>query len=342
MTLITTAAKQESINENMESTTGAIPPAVETPKVDTPKPRSIKKTEGEYFGQTVRIGSRRIQLKIVPKFNLLPQDPAAKALRDEVTKKVGSQWKSGSRDIIRGLSQEEEIKYLPAILGVKSTSDAWDAKVLEFWSNFSIEVPGTEDGIEFEAGFKISSTQEVSPIELEGYMKYNFCLANSKVANEYEDNLITYTFQMIDKAQKQIASEELYSIRKEVDVDFIRLVRSTDMSERIKIDWILELYGGEHGHGISIHGLSDIQKEMELEKVKNEQTLLFGEILKDSKLEIKSLLRRAVTRGELVVEGNTYFLGNKMLGDITSAIHYYNDPNNSHARMILVEKLKAN
>lgn len=303
--------------------------------------RSPSLNEGDYFGRKVRIGSRKIQLiTIKSKFSLLPKEPNAQTLRDEVIKKVGSQWKSGTRDIIRGLTQEEELKYLPSILGIKPTSDDWDSKILEWWANFSIEVPGTEKGIEFEAGFQKSNKGETEPISLDGYMKYNFCKANSDVANEEEDNLITKTFQLIDKAKVQIEAEQLFTIRKTVDREFLIIVRSTDLNIRRKIDWILEIHGGPDGIGMNISGLTDVQKEMALEEFKDKNLSKFGEIINDSSLETKALIQRATSVGQLSLEGNTYFFGNKSLGNFKQTVAYYTDSNNQKDRLILVARLK--
>lgn len=312
-----------------------------TPVFNTPK---VNKNEGYHFGTTVRLGSRKIQLKIVPKFSMLPKDPGAQSIRDEVVKRVASQWKRGTRDIIRGLTPEEEEVYLPTFIGVKPSSDTWDDAAREFWANFSIDVPSTEDGIDFEAGFhkvKRKNEEIIEPINLVGYMQYNFCLLNSSVAAEDEDNFITYTFQMIDKAKNQSENEKQYEVRKDLEVEYLKLVRSTNEDERAKIDWILEIYGGEYNQGINIFGLTTIQKEMELEKFKNKQVLLFKEILSDPKLELKALIRKAVTRSEITIEGNTYFHRNKALGDLSATLGYFSDPNHQTERLMLVEKLKA-
>ena len=328
-----------TLNQNIQTNTGETKtPVLDIPKQTLPK---IDNSKGEYFGNTVRLGSRMINLRIVPKFDMLPKEPAAQSIRDEVVKRVGSQWKKGTRDVIRGLTSEEEVEFLPVLIGIKPSSESWDEKTLEFWANFTVEVQNTPEGITFEAGLHRNKKQKIEPIDLEGYMKYNFCMANSQVADENEDNLINKVFQMVDKAKKQIEEEEFYKRKKDIEVEYIKLIRSTNPEERAKIDWILEIYGGDTNKGINIIGMTDVQKEMALEKFKDKQLDLFIEILGDIQLELKSLLRKAVSRGELSIEGNTYFLGSKAIGDLKATLGYFSDPNHATERIILVERLKA-
>jgi hypothetical protein len=310
-------------------------------------PAVLKEKELLYFGRRVELGSRKVQIVRVEKFNLIPKTAAAKSIRDEVTLKIGSQWKKGTRDIIRGLSVAEERKYLPKILGVSDKSEKWEERTLEHWANYSVQIPNNESGIELETGFQVTMTgpnedeKEITPINLSDYMSYNFCVQNGEVANEDEDNLILFSYRLVDKAKKQSEAEAEFTIKKDVDRQYLTLIRSTDPKERIKINHILEIIGGEYGDGIVTTSLSDIQKEMELEKVKNRDLMKFKEILEDKQLELKALIRNAISAGsKLTLEGNTYFFGSKALGSLTDTIGYFNDPNNAKDRQIIIEALK--
>lgn len=311
--------------------------SIKVPEVEQPKPLL-------YFGNQVLIGSRKVQIIRVEHFNLIPKTPQAKAIQDEVTLKIGSQWKKGTRDIIRGLTPEEEKKYLPTILGVSATSEKWEERVLTHWADFSIQIPNSEEGIVLEAGYKIQTLsngdKEIIPILLDDYMKYNFCRQNGKVADEGEDNIGLFDFRLVDRARKQREEEQAFNAKKGIEGTYLSLIKSTDPTQRVKIDWILETIGGEYGEGISISGLTPIQKEMELEKVKNKNFEKFNEVITDPDLQIKSLLRKALGAGSLDLQGTTYFLGNKAIGSLKETISYYRDPVNVKDRQLLEISIK--
>lgn len=295
-----------------------------------------------YFGKKVPIGSRLVQIVRVEKFNLIPKN--AKTIRDEITIKIGSQWKKGTRDIIRGLTPDEEKRFLPNILGVNANSEKWEERVLNHWADFSIQIPNNDEGILLETGYKTQTLsngeKEIVPIKIDDYMKYHFCKENGDVAGEHEDNLILFRYRLVDRAKKQAEDEDLFIAKKAIEGTYLSLIKSTDPNERSKIDWILETVGGEYGDGIVITGLSDVQKEMEIEKLKNKNFALFESVIKDEDLKLKALIRKSLSVGKLDLQGETYFLGNKAIGDLKATIGYYKDPAHVKDRQLLEIAIK--
>jgi len=300
---------------------------------------------GKYNGTKVRIGSRIIRIELIKKHDMLPKDPAAQHIRDEVTKNIGSQWKSGTKDIIRGLSRSEEIMFLPNILGLKPEHANWDTATKEFWANFKVPVTAG-DGIELEAGFKFkdNSAEEAEPISVDGYMSYQFAQANSNVANEDEDNPVTYTFRLIDTAQQDIKDEQAFSVRKIVDRMFNKLLNDADAGDADAvntIDWIIETIGGDKGLGDTIYGMSGVKKQLEVEKIKDKSPVAFKEAILDKDLETKALIRKGVKYSKIRHEGTAYFIGNKAMGNgERQAVLWLNDPNNSDEKVMLIAAIK--
>lgn len=327
----------ETINEN-KIDNGAS-------KGDAPiiEPKVIEK---KYFhlGKEVKIGSLKVTIKLVDKFSMLPTDPGAKYIKDEVTKKIGSTWKAGTRDILRGLTPDEEKKYLPSMLGVRLDSEQWNPKVLDHWANFTVSVPTDENGLELEIGFKVvdESQNLAEPINLKNYMEYNFAKQHSQVAatDEQIDNKFTYTYYIVDRSKDDKAREESYDIRKRASKLFNRFV-DTD-SEKNKIDWILETKGGQKGTGIRVDNLSPKQKEIELEKIKDRNPSLFVEIAEDENLAVKAFIYRAASVGIINMEGNSYFYGSQVLGsNEKETIAYLKNQNNQQTKLAIQEKVKA-
>jgi hypothetical protein len=306
-------------------------------------PAAVINDDNFHFGKRVTLGSRKVSIKLVNKFSILPKDPGAKFIRDEVTKKIGSSWKRGTRDVIRGLSAEEEEAYLPTVLGVRKESDQWNQKVLDFWCNFFIEVP-IEGGVTLEVGFlKNPRTGKVEPISLDDYMKYNFCLEHGTVASTPDqiENRFIYDFYIVDTAKEQEKAEQLFSLSKKIDRMFIKLVESNDTKDKAKVDWILETAGGDNGVGINLDGLSDIQKQMELEKLKDKDLFRFEELITDPSLETKALIRKAVTHGIIIQDGNSYFLDSKVIGStLQQAVGYLENAANQADKLLVTERIK--
>lgn len=333
--------QQTQVNTTVDDkVAGAVAPALST-KVE----KNIDTGYRKYFDTEVKLGSRKVKIMLVNKFSILPKDPGAQFIRDEVTKKIGSTWKAGTRDIIRGLSKQEEEFYLPRLLGVKLDSEQWNDRVLQYWADFTVEIPNGA-GKELEAGFKevvIQGKKVVEPINIDDYIKFNFCKEHSSVATEPHqlDNISLYTYYMVDTQKEEEQREQEFTLRQEIDKAFIKLIQATDSASSLKIDWILETAGGENGSGMSIKGLTPIQKQMELEKLKNRNLSRFGEIVKDSHLQTKALIRRAIDVGALTQEGNSFFLDSKVIGsNLMQAVAHLEAPANNKDRLIVEERVK--
>lgn len=295
-----------------------------------------------YFGNEVKLGSRKVVLRTVDKFTTLPKGEQAKPLRKEVVKKIGASWKKGTRDIVRGLTPQEEQRYLPRLIGVRLDSEQWNDKVLNYWADFFIAVP-YEGEIELEVGFQLNSNKEVEPINLDDYIKYNFAKQHREVAATREelDNMFIYTYYMIDKGAEQDLMEEQYEVRKKANRLFIKLVESKEPSAKDKIDWILETSGGEKGTGINVNVLSPSQRELELERLKDKNPSRFVEIMNDPHLETRALIRKAVSYGAIMQDGNSYFLDSKVIGSsLKETIGYLENAANQKDKLIVIERVK--
>jgi hypothetical protein len=314
------------------------PVVVQESVVDDNKPKM-------HFGKQVRLGSRKVTIRLVDKFSILPKEAAADFIRKEVVKKIGSTWKRGTRNIIRGLTSEEEVKYLPRILGVRVESDQWNEKVYEHWANFTIAVPNDKIGIELEAGFHEVITKDgkqVEPINIEDYMRFNFCKEHCMVATEEDqlDNMFTFTYYLVDKQKDAIAKEKEFGTRQEADKLFYQLTSATDQASETKINWILETSGGINKKGMNITGLTKIQKNIALEELKNAGLSKFIDIAKDPHLEVKSLIRKAVDTGVMSQEGNSFFFNDKLLGSsLMTTVAWLTSAANQKDKLVIQEKI---
>jgi hypothetical protein len=265
--------------------------SIENPTVGEKSPTVYK-----YFGVDVELGSHIVVLNQVEKFNLLPKEPQAQYLRDSIVRNIGSEWRKGTRDVIRGLTPQEEEMYLSKIIGISPNSEEWNEKTQEFWADFKVAVP-TDKPLQLEIGFT-KDGNKVVPINLNDYMKYNFAKLSSKVAWRKD--------QVINKATYDFYMEDLREIKQRDISEY----ETRNVNEKAKIDYLLNLLGTQF-----IGKMTDADKEMALEKIKDDDNKAFLEAISDINLEAKSLLAEAVKYGIIVVTGNSYWYDNLLLGD---------------------------
>ena len=71
---------------------------------------------------------------VVLKLNDKLKNPVLpKELESDTVKRIGSEFKRGTRDCIRGLNPVEERVHLPSLIGVSADSIEFNRKVQDFW-----------------------------------------------------------------------------------------------------------------------------------------------------------------------------------------------------------------
>ncbi len=316
-----------------------------------------KATTVAYLPNGFSLGSRKVEIRLVDQFSLIPKNMP---IRAEFTKKIGSGFKKGTKDIIRGLGSKtlyvahksdgsidyndtkfvnEQEKYLAGIVGVQPGSNEWEATIKEYWANFSIEV--TEMGVELEIGFDETG----APLSLEGYINYNMCKENGRVAvtDEELENKSTFLFYVIDKGKKKEEERKRFLAQQQGDLLFFKITNPKAAEDKIKIDYILEIAGGKEGHGIlNASTMDPTDKLMALSEIKDNRLEKFVELANDPNLATKALLRKAVTYRAIDKEGNSYFIADKKIGSTEKeAIGYLNDAINQGVRAKIVENINA-
>ena len=283
------------------------------------------------------------------------------SIKNDNTKRIGSTWKKGTRDVIRGLDEEEERRYLPKIIGVPVTSDKWDATVLDYWRNFGIIVPvgegiplnvGMKKGTYFklnEAGVRIEVKGTI-PISLDDYICYKLCIEHKDVATSEADLLNKDFFKYYIVDHKEVKKEEgqKYQERKKATTIFQQLIKPLDEKGTIneeKIDWILEICkrnSKTQFHNKSYKDFTPEDKEMALEKEVKMNPEVFVKIVTDPSLEDKAFIGKLLEVGILERHGNSYVQDSEVVGgDLKELLVYMANKNNSQTIIQWRERLKA-
>lgn len=335
--------------------------AKNTAKVELPQGSSTKSVElnkegtdtGVFLPEGFTVGSRIVNLYPIERFSMLPDK---KEIKDDVIKKVGSSWKSGTRDIVRGLKRDtryvnsvtgeiitvnEETKYLPNIIGVSPTSEQWESATKEYWCDYVISVPLTSFK-PLEIGF----TQAGNPINLADYIAYCFCADTKYVAVSKEDvdNRTSehFKFYIEDKTAGLVRQKAEAQRRREIDKVYLQLTSAKLPEEIAKIDYILQLIGGQDGTGIVTEHIVDKEdKLLYLEQTKNKFPQEFYALASDPDLRTKALIRNAIRIQRIKQEGTYYFYdGTRIANSQKELIAYLTDPNNVGTVEMLEQAIK--
>lgn len=257
-----------------------------------------------------------------PYFFLRGDDPS------EHNVKIGSSLKGTS--VLRGLSHDEERKYLPSIINVSPKDVEWRRAATEYWNNIGVKVPADgatnaelqgkvmtmvvafknaeqvrtfESLVDFEErGNFITNNGEV----IEGiadYVLFKYCLVYGRVANKFADikasEKIRFYLYSIETAN--IEKREEFKTRADANNKFYQI-----LSDEARIDAALLNFEKDLKLFPSIE-----DKHMALEEEIKLKPKEFLKLMADVNLNYKSFILRAANAGILYVPDNTesYYYG---------------------------------
>lgn len=260
--------------------------------------------------------------------------------KDSVTK-VGSEWKSGTQDILRGLTPAEERIVLPPIMGIEPSSPNWDSKTAEYWADFSLRVP--DKGL----GFNIWQGENGLPsiANVKDWIAYKFCVLSSKVAvseDEYANRDI-YPYYIEDNKEIIKQKTEKLVIRKNADLEFLKLFKEDQAGKvsTLKVNWVMEMYKKYDSTLGNYRDMSNELKEIYIDEQREKNADIFLNIVKDDKLEERAFISECVSLGYVNSVGNAYYNGDEKIGDnMDDAILYLRDAKHSSVLLTLKERVK--
>lgn len=117
--------------------------------------------------------------------------------------RIGSVYKQ--KGPLRGISPEQERKYLPQIIHVQPGSPEWTKATSDFWAELTVPV-GMEGLV-----LNISLDENDEPLNLNDWLVYQWCMKHPKVANDEREMLKTpskdfYIFDPV-KEDRRLANE---------------------------------------------------------------------------------------------------------------------------------------
>ena len=269
-----------------------------------------------------------LKAKIYRKESLFVKFP--KELQSDIKRKIGSTWVSDTKDVLRGLSKEEEKEYLPDIIGIQPTSEQWNGAVRDYWLNYVIDVP--KEGKELIIGVD----EDGKPLNVPDYIAYNFASKHVSVASTKEQlmNKEAFPYYMVNSADEDAAVQSAYEIGVRADKAFTSLV---EKGKEDKARWVYDIVRDRE------NPINPDQQEMMimLKQIKDKNPQRFVAAMLDKNLETRYLINQFIRAGVLVKEGNTYFNGDQSLGIESELIAFLEMPTNQDAKLKLMKRLEA-
>lgn len=286
--------------------------------------------------------------------------------------KVGASLKGTSP--LRGLTYEEEIRYLPQIVGYSPKDQDWRKVTKEYWNNISVPIPAdgtTADELqgrvlEFVVGFsseglkkqfdgalefehKVAVIEKAEKLGIEkgkpmvdilvgvnDYVLFRYCLVYGRVANTVKDirKSPKIRFYLHSKENATRYAHKSFKARKDAMAKFIEI-----LDNEKAINALLLLFKQNLG---SFNSLED--KHLALEVFVNKSPAQFLTYMNDSALLIKALIVRGVEQGVINNPANTdsYYYGENnevLLGSsLTNAVLYFKSPDKESQEVVTAIK----
>lgn len=248
---------------------------------------------------------------------------------------------------LRGLSYDEEIKYLPEVIGISPTDNEWRKSVIEYWHNISVPVPadgvaiGKLEGkpltftIEFKTSAEVEAFNKVVSFEkkaelaergevikgVSDYILWRYCLVYGRVANRAQDvnRSPKILFYLYSKENETKIEHAAFTLRSKASTLFASI-----LTEEKKVNAVLLMYGQDL---TAFDTLAD--KHLSLEALIKVKPAEFIGYVEDGNLAIKSAIKKAVANQILRNPANTtsYYYGDNnevLLGTtLTDTVLYF-------------------
>lgn len=237
---------------------------------------------------------------------------------------IGSIYKEGAP--LRGMSKEDENKYLPLLLGVDINDPTYHKQARDFWLNVRIPVPG--DGKELNVSVK----EDGAPFNIKDWIHYQFVKRHDLVADSRDELKTHQLFFIYDYEKEKMKENNNYKVKRKAYIELDKLEKNKE-----KMDMIYSIISSNDGSK-----LSEIDLSNELNSYVEEAPEKFYRIATDKKLETKAFIAKALSKNVLSKVGNAYYFIDDKLGDtLEETIKVLDDKSNSSMKQIIKSKLEV-
>jgi hypothetical protein len=222
----------------------------------------------------------------------------------------------------KGITVEEEAKYLPQLVGSDPSKQDWAIKVDNYWKNIAVPIhiktgrtlevgiiyPNKETAdadeereVEVRPGIRVTFLTGVGalrPISVADYILYRYCLVYSRVAKSIHEVEASpkIRFYIHSQEEEQKAQKSALELEKDAFKEFI--AATTAGKNRVKqILYIMRVD--------NVASMDEQAAELALHAVMKNTPAKFIEAATDKNLEMKTFIERCITKQLLTRIPNT-------------------------------------
>lgn len=257
---------------------------------------------------------------------------------------------SKNKGILRGLTSEEEKKYLPQIIGISANHNEWEKSTIEYWANISVPVPDGE-GLKLDISMEYNSEEEAKrdtkkisgrPLNLTDYIVWRYCLVYSRVANKFEDVEASprIKFYLYSEEQERINK----NLKTETKLEATRKMLEI-LNDKKKIKAVLTVIASKPLAKVKVaYNTPEDDYNSVLDTIVTEMPEEFLDIVKDESIIVKAFIEDCIINGFLKRISNTTSImdvdDNIVIGkDIDEAVGYLTSPIGATLKTKLKAKL---
>lgn len=274
-----------------------------------------------------------------------------KSMQGDKKVALESEFREGTRDLIRGFDPVLERIILPNMLGLQATDINFPNRAKEYWADFSV-IPSKE-GIKLNIATEKKDTGEKDengkaiqvdyPVNAEDFMTYQIAMQSSRVAKTKEDiaNLSIFDFYLVDMEEEKAKEASNFDLLEQGDMVYAKLVNEESIeANEEKINCVVEMLRDKTESAIDVESASMLEKKMLLRKARDKDPKLFVTTVEDPYLATKAMIRRMHAYGVISKEGNDYYDGEVNIGAGKVVIGWFTKAENSGKVLALQSRLK--
>lgn len=280
-------------------------------------------------------------VKVIPGSN---QALVAGQDTDESIKKIGASFRY--QDTLRGLTSDEEKRFLSQILGIDATNPNWGKQTKDYWANISKPVPA-EEGLKLEIGLIYTNIDDYNedlrapkdlngviinakghPINLNDYIIWRYCLLYSECANDIEDVYKSpkIKFYIYSKDKEIFVKKVSFDNRQKANKLFYERISELDwVAFMLRVSISMDVRTDKKYSVADVMSMSDEEKVVTLEEYLTLNPVRFIELAQDKNLEMKSFIELCISSNKLqrIPNTNTITKDGTILGNTLDAAVAY-------------------
>lgn len=170
--------------------------------------------------------------------------------RHNALMRSGSYVIGSSINASKTLTLEETEAYMPYIVNIKADSPSFSSAVNTYWSSINVPIPSNEIGKELEIGFRYkdeetakkgeAATEQTkykfgTPINIEDYVLYRYCLVYGRVANTFDDRYKSNNilFYIEDKELQLRQKKEQQKLENDALANYLELLKDKQKTKYV-------------------------------------------------------------------------------------------------------------